>query len=67
MSLDRKLDQVLARHAEVEALLGSGHLPADQFTKLSREYAEMEELSALIKQLRKSQAELKDLEQLIKE
>ncbi len=65
MSLDRKLDQVLARHAEVEALLGSGTLPSDQFTKLSREYAEMEDISLLIKNLRKSQAELKDLEQLM--
>ena len=65
MSLDRKLDQVLARHAEVESLLGTGTLPSDQFTKLSREYAEMEELSVLIKTLRKSQAELKDLEQMM--
>ncbi len=65
MSLDRKLDQVLARHAEVESLLASGNLPAEQFTKLSREYADMEDISGLIKKLRKSQAELKDLEQLM--
>lgn len=65
MSLDRKLDQVIARHAEVESLLASGSLPTDQFTKLSREYAEMTELSNLVKQLRKSQGELKDLEQMM--
>lgn len=65
MSLDRKLDQVLARHAEVEALLGGGNLPSEQFTKLSREYAEIGELAALIKKQRKAQGELKDLEHLM--
>ena len=65
MSIDRKLDQVLSRHAEVEALLATGTLPADQFTKLSREYAEMEELTGLIKKLRRTQAEVKDLEEMM--
>jgi peptide chain release factor 1 len=65
MSLDRKLDQVLARHAEVESLLSSGTLPAEKFTKLSREYADMEELAGLVKKLRRAQGELKDLEALM--
>ena len=65
MSLDRKLDQVLARVSEVEALLSSGSLASDKFTALSREYAEISPLGEQIKRLKKAKLEMKDLEELM--
>lgn len=65
MSLDRKLGQVLSRFQEIEALLSTGTLAGDEFTKLSKEYAEIEPLAALIRNFQKSKAEQKDLEVLM--
>ncbi|HCS23028.1 MAG TPA: peptide chain release factor 1, partial [Rhodospirillaceae bacterium] len=65
MSLHRKLDQVLSRFHEVEALLSSGTLASDVFTKLSREYAELTPLATLVRQYKKAQAEFADLETLM--
>lgn len=67
MSLDRKLDQVLSRFQEVEALLSSGTLASDVFTKLSREYAELTPLATLIRQYKKARAEYADLESLMRD
>lgn len=67
MSLDRKLDQVLSRFQEVEALLSSGTLASDVFTKLSREYAELTPLATLIRQYKKARAEYADLEVLMRD
>lgn len=67
MSLHRKLDQVLSRFHEVEALLASGTLASDVFTKLSREYAELTPLATTIRQYKKAQAEFADLEGLMKD
>lgn len=67
MSLERKLDQVLSRFNEVEALLSSGTLASEVFTKLSREYAELTPLAALIRQYKKAHAEYADLEVLMRD
>ncbi len=65
MSLDNKLDQVLSRFQEIEALMSSGGLPAEQFTKLSREYADMTPLAEKIRAFKKAKTEMKDLEELM--
>jgi peptide chain release factor 1 len=65
MSLDRKLEQVLSRFHEIEALLATGTLESAEFTKLSREYAEIGPLCALIRDYRKAKADQKDLEPLL--
>jgi len=67
MSLDRKLDQVLSRFREVEALLSSGTLAADAFTRLSREYAELTPLAEKVLHYKKAKAEFADLEILMKD
>ncbi|MBU6475153.1 MAG: peptide chain release factor 1 [Alphaproteobacteria bacterium] len=65
MSLDRKLDQVLSRFQEIEALMAAGDLPSEQFTRLSREYADMTPLAEKIRAFKKAKAEMKDLEELM--
>jgi peptide chain release factor 1 len=61
---EAKLDTLLTRHAMVEAEL-SRQLPAEQFVKLSREFAEIDPVVAKIKAYRKVAGELGDLEALI--
>lgn len=65
MSLDRKLDQVLARFREIESLMSTGTLPSDEFTKLSKEYADLTPLANLIVEYQKARQEQKDLEPLM--
>jgi peptide chain release factor 1 len=59
-----KLDTLLTRHAAVEAEL-SQKLPAEQFVKLSREFAEIDAVVAKIKAYREVAGEIADLETLI--
>ncbi|MDD9901247.1 MAG: peptide chain release factor 1 [Alphaproteobacteria bacterium] len=65
MSLDRKLDQVLGRHRELESLLASGNLSSDDFTAMSREYAELSDLAELVAQYNKARAEQDDLKSML--
>jgi peptide chain release factor 1 len=59
-----KLDQLLTRHAAVEAELARQVSP-EIFVKLSREFAEIDPVVAKIKAYRDVAAELRDLEALI--
>lgn len=65
MSLERKLDQVLARFQELESLLSSGNLASDVFTKLSKEYADLTSLSQTIQTFKKAKAEYAEMEALM--
>src|ERR1035437_1109323 len=65
MSLDRKLDQVLGRFNEIEALMCSGTLASDNFSKLSKEYSDLTPLTTRIRDFKKAKAEMKDLESLM--
>ena len=67
MSLDRKLSQVLGRFQEIEGLMSSGKLPSDEFTKLSKEYAELTPLAATIREYKGAQKEFADLEEIMKD
>ncbi len=63
MSLDPKLDRVVARHQELGAMMASEQrLDADSFAKVAKEYAELTPIAEAITGLRAKQRELKDLE-----
>ncbi|MGE0251696.1 MAG: peptide chain release factor 1 [Dongiaceae bacterium] len=64
MALEQKLERVLARHKEVGELL-STPLKSEDFTKFSKEYAELSPLAEKITALQAAQKEMKDLEALL--
>ncbi|MGE0715255.1 MAG: peptide chain release factor 1 [Alphaproteobacteria bacterium] len=51
------LDQVVARHAEVAALLAETKLGAAEFAKLSKEYSDLDPLVAEVRALRRAEEE----------
>ena len=65
MSLDRKLDQVLGRFQEIEALMSTGNLASDKFATLSKEYSDLTPLVGRIRDFKRAKAEMKDLEALM--
>ena len=62
MSLVQKLDQIVARHAELQAALSSGSLDSQKFVAVSKEYSDLGPLVETVNELRKAEAELKDAE-----
>ncbi|WP_316979755.1 peptide chain release factor 1 [Shumkonia mesophila] len=65
MSLEEKLDRVVARHEELGHLLAtSGAAGAAEFARLSREYAELRPVVEGVRELRRAEAELADLDAL---
>lgn len=66
MSFDRNLDRVLGRFEELQSLMSADpHPPADEFTRLSKEYAELTPVVAAINELRNVQAELAELKAML--
>lgn len=63
MSLNEKLDRVLARHSELRNTLATHNLsnPAD-FAKLSKEYSDLTEVAEAISNLRQKEKEFKEVE-----
>jgi peptide chain release factor 1 len=64
MSLLQKLDQVVARHAELQAALSGGALDSQKFVQASKEYSDLGPLVEAVNELRKAERELKDTEAL---
>jgi peptide chain release factor 1 len=64
MSLLQKLDQVVARHAELQASLSGGALDSQKFVAASKEYAELGPLVEAVNAWRKAEQDLKDTEAL---
>ena len=66
MSLDTKLDRVVARHEELRAAMAS-ETPLDHeaYTRAAKEYAELAPMAEAIQNLRRMQAETKDLEAIL--
>ena len=64
MSLLQKLDQVVARHAELQAALSGGSLDSQKFVAASKEYADLGPLVEAVNQWRKAEQELRDTEAL---
>ncbi|MBT6093539.1 MAG: peptide chain release factor 1 [Rhodospirillaceae bacterium] len=66
MSFDQNLDRVLNRHEELQALMSTDPMPAaDEFTRLSKEYAELTPVVETINELRAAQSELDDLDAML--
>jgi peptide chain release factor 1 len=66
MSMDAKLDQVVARQKELGDRLASGEaMDPQEMAKLSKEYADLSPVVEKIEALRKAQAEMGDLAELI--
>ena len=62
MSLVQKLDQIVSRHAELQAQLSGGALDSQKFVAASKEYADLGPLVEAVNELRKAERELKDTE-----
>ena len=62
MSLVQKLDQIVARHAELQAALSSGALDSQKFVAVSKEYSELGPLVETVNELRKAERDLKEVE-----
>ncbi|MCP1215563.1 peptide chain release factor 1 [Acetobacter orientalis] len=64
MTLDERLDRIVSRSLELEALLASG-ISGEAFTQASREYAEIEPVVAHINALRQAEQEAAQAELLL--
>ena len=64
MSIAQKLDQIVARQAELQASLSSGALDSQKFVAVSKEYAELGPLVEAVNAWRKAEQELKETEAL---
>ena len=68
MSLDEKLAQLVARHQELGAAMSSqGKVGAEDYVRMSKEYAELAPVVEAVEALRKASAELADLDALVAE
>jgi len=68
VSLERNLDRVITRYDELQALMSSDPLPpADEFTRLSKEYADLTPVVEAINELRALQSELDELQSVLED
>ena len=65
MSLDHKLDQVLNRHKEIANLMSTGDLSSDEFTSMSKEYAELSPVAEVIEEFNKAQSDKEEMENIL--
>ena len=62
MSLLLKLNQIVTRHAELQAALSAGTLDSQKFVAASKEYADLGPLVEAVNEWQKAERELKDAE-----
>ncbi|MCL2474247.1 MAG: peptide chain release factor 1 [Alphaproteobacteria bacterium] len=67
MSLEETLSEVLERHEELKAMLSQPGLSSEEFSKLSKEYAEIDPIANSVTELNKTKKELHDAEGLLSE
>jgi peptide chain release factor 1 len=65
MSLTETFARVRARHDELRDALSQSGLAADQFVKLSKEYAELTSVAEAIAELQQAQKEMADAESML--
>ncbi|MCQ2913689.1 MAG: peptide chain release factor 1 [Alphaproteobacteria bacterium] len=65
MAFEERLDVLLARHDELEALMGSGDLGGDDFVKMSKELAGLKEIVVVIKEYKSTLSGIKDTEAML--
>lgn len=64
-SFHRKLDQVLARHQELAALMSAGTASSEEFVDMSREYADLSPVAEKIETYKAAAKEIADLQSMI--
>jgi peptide chain release factor 1 len=64
VTLDTKLDHLVARHGEIEAEMASDSLPPERFVQLSKEYAELGPVVSAIRELASVREELEGLREI---
>ena len=67
MSLDEKLNAILARHAEIGVRLASGDVPSGELAILSKEYSDLTTVSSAIEDSRRLRDEVADLEAMLED
>ncbi len=67
MSLDAKLDAIIARHAEIGERLSTGEVPSGELAALSKEYSDLTTVAAAIDEARRLQGEAADLEAMLED
>ena len=66
MSLDTKLDRVVARHEELRAaMVSETQLDHEAYARVAKEYSDLTPIAETIQGLRRKQQELKDLDAII--
>ena len=65
MSMKEKLSSIRMRHEEVAALMSSAGLSGEQFSKLSREYADLSPIVEAILEYDKAEADRESLKELL--
>ncbi len=65
MSIMDRLDGVISRHAELSALMASGDLDPSKFADMSREYSDLSPIVGKAQEMKLTQSELSDLEELL--
>ena len=65
MEIDSKLDRLLARCDELDAMMAEGALESQEIVRLSKERAELTPVVECIRELRAKQSEIADLETLV--
>ena len=65
MSIMDRLDGVISRHAALSALMASGDLDPSKFADMSREYADLSPIVGKAHEMKLTQSELSDLEELL--
>ena len=67
MSLQEKLFPLKARHEELSALMAQGDLNGDEYSKYSKEYAELDPIIAAIDRFQNALQERDDAQELLKD
>ena len=65
MSIMDRLDGVISRHAELSALMASGDVDPSKYADMSREYAELSPIVGKAQEMKLTQSEISDLEELL--
>ncbi|MCX5619317.1 MULTISPECIES: peptide chain release factor 1 [Bombella] len=66
-AIEHKLELIIARFEELQALMASGEVEGEAFSRLSRDYAAMEEPVAAIRAWQEGQKRLKEAQSLLQD
>ena len=67
MSLNESLSRVLARHAELEALMAEGKASGEAIVRMGREYSELGPVVAAVNAFRKAEKDVKAMAEMLED